>query len=456
MNTWLSLLCPSCRPFDLRNWLDSLYDNCMDPKGIELSLTLEGPTGIDSYQFNRWGNIVITYVERGQYSINELTEIVYKQSTCPYIFLSGDDTICETESWDGIFHDQLMKYSDNVVLVYPNDTIFGAQLACYPITSRLVMDSVKWPVPFERYAVDDTIFDIVPYERRIYLEHVTMRHLHLKEHPPGHPVERGGKTWYYPHDVEAMNRDRILYNSLSGERKEIRDRLGAMKMDNKRVLIAVPTAEMTRYGVFYDYLNMLQFPTGTSISFSRGQSPAAGRNVLIQHALDAGFTHIFFVDDDVLVKPDTLSQLMKHDKDIVSALYLMRNHPHNPIIFDQVAPDGRCHTHFLNDSETGLIPIVGCGLGSCLINTNVFRVLEKPWIRLGELDSENWTDDLGFFNRVRKVGFAMYCDLNTVVGHIASVTVWPNRVDNKWVTTYHTGGKESPSVPAAKLEIVNV
>jgi len=220
---WLSLLCPSCRPDDLRRWLESLHTHCVNPLGVEVSLTVE--ERVDTLERARWGAVREIFVPHGAFSVNELTELCYQQSTAPYIFLSGDDTICRTKDWDLRFKAELQKYPDDVVLIYPNDLIFGRALACYPVTSRLVMDAVPWPVPYQRYAIDDTIFDIVPAERRVYLEDVVMEHLHLVDHPPGHPVQRDGRTMYYPHDVEAMTRDRALYSARQPERDRIRREL---------------------------------------------------------------------------------------------------------------------------------------------------------------------------------------------------------------------------------------
>lgn len=441
-NTWLSLLCPSCRPNDLKRWLDSLYENCVDPKGIELSLVVE--VAIDRKEYLRWGHVVETYVEHGEYTINELVEICYKQSSSPYIFLSGDDSICRTKNWDEIFRNKLAEYKDNVVLIYPNDLIFGQELACYPVTTRLVMDLVPWPVPYKRYAIDDTIFDLVPYERRIYLPNVIMEHLHLVDNPPGKAVIRDGKVKYYPLNPELLAEERKLFNALKPQRDEIRHDLYERMSDKKelKVFIAVPTMEFARQAVFYDYFNQLDKPLGTAISFCHGQSPAKGRNLLIEQALDHNCSHILFIDDDVIIRPDLLRRLLSHNKDIVSGLYLMRSYPHYPIVFDNAHEDGSVDSMIMTNQQ-GLIPIKAAGLGCCLIKTEIFREMERPWVRLGELTKDGWCDDIGFFYRVRQMGYEIYCDLNAQCGHMATVTIWPAFMNNQWMVNYDTGGTGS-------------
>ena len=446
--TWLSVLCPSCRPHDLYKWLDSLHANAIAPKQIELSLTLEYELRAEEYE--RWGHIHIITVKHGQYAINELVEMCYKNSTSPYILLSGDDSICHTIAWDVKLREQVEQYPDNVVLAYPNDLIFGDALACYPCTSRLVMDSVPWPLPMKRYAVDDTIFDIVPHSRRIYRPDIVMEHLHLVDNGPGQPVQRNGVLKYYPIDQAIMAVERPMFEQMHGLRQQIRARLTdiAGLAKNVRIMICVPTAEYGRRADFYDYLNMLERPVGTMQTSTHGQSPARSRNMMIQSALERDCTHILFLDDDMAFKPDLLMRLLGHDKDIVSGLYLMRNYPHMPVMFDVAYESGKCRFAFLDQNVNGLKEAVNCGLGACLIKTDVFRNMEKPWITLGEIERDHWCDDISFFQRARKKGYKIYVDTQARCGHIMSAVIWPHRTeDGKWFTLYNTGAPETFQVP---------
>lgn len=449
--TWLSIIVPSCRPNDLNKWLNSLYKHCDYPKGIELSLILEDKLDIDTYY--DWGRVIVKYVKHGEYNVNQLQEIGYRNSLSPFIMLSGDDTICKTDHWDTIFKKTVDKYPDQIVLAYPDDTIFHESLACYPVVSRVIMDHMDWPVPYERYAIDDTIFDIVPRDRRIYLPNVVMQHNHYNETGPGHPFVRDSKQVFYPIDQDAMSRDRPIYEKLQGRRNEIRSQLNKLKIGPKvKVMIAIPTQEFARRADFYDYVNMLEKPEETVMTVSHGQSPARNRNIMIEQALNNDCTHILFLDDDMAFKPNLLNQLLAHDKDMVSGVYLMRNYPHFPVFFDQQFEDGRCKFSFLENGRKGLVEAVNTGLGACLIKTDVFRKMSeelgKVWITLGELEKDHWCDDIAFFNKCRKAGFHLYVDLDCPVGHMMTAIIWPDRAtDGTWFTAYNTGSPEIFRVP---------
>jgi hypothetical protein len=210
--------------------------------------------------------------------------------------------------------------------------------------------------------------------------------------------------------------------------------------------------EMGRQAKFWGWFLCIDKPDGTTVSMSHGQSPAQNRNILIRQALEHNCTHIFFVDDDVLIPQDALKRLLAHDKDIVSGLYLMRNFPHAPIAFNVAMKDGKCRFKFLNNEETGLIEVVNFGLGCCLIKTDVFRKMPDPWIRIGQLNTQEWNDDIDFFNRARgDYDYHLWLDLDVRCGHMGTVVIWPEYKEDKgiWLTSYDTQGAGHASFYAA-------
>lgn len=219
-------------------------------------------------------------------------------------------------------------------------------------------------------------------------------------------------------------------------------------MVSNKVMIGIITGEYARRADFYDYYNLLIKPEGSVVLFCHDRSPAKGRNLIIEAAQQMNCTHILFIDDDMGYKPDSLNKLLERDVDIVSGLYLSRVYPHQPVIFDLADDDGAAFPMFLTPDKKGLVPIVAAGLGFCLVKMSVFDKMEKPYVRLGELNVEHWCDDIGFFNRVRKAGIQSYCDLYVPVGHMGSMIIWPELTElNGWVTKYDTGGTGAIATP---------
>jgi len=225
-----------------------------------------------------------------------------------------------------------------------------------------------------------------------------------------------------------------------------------------KVLIGVPTSEVTRHSNFYDYYNQIERIDNTLHMFARGQSPAKNRNLIIQAAIDNHCTHILFLDDDMCPKPDILTKLLAHDKDVVSGLYPMRNFPHYPVVFDKLFANGfNRHVH-MKPEISGLIPITNCGFGCVLIKIEVFEALPKPWVTLGELEADGWCDDIAFFNKVAKAGFGMYCDTDVIVDHMMTVHVgFKRKEDNTWRINYDCRGQGNAefevSYPVADVDL---
>jgi hypothetical protein len=219
-------------------------------------------------------------------------------------------------------------------------------------------------------------------------------------------------------------------------------------MVEPRVLVGSPTGEFSRRADFYDYLAMLEKPANSFQLLCHDRSPAHSRNLIIDEAKKNDCTHVLFIDDDMAFKSNALLQLLEHDVPIVSALYLSRAYPHQPLVFD-IADEqtGACLPKYLDGPMQRLEKIVAAGFGFLLVKMSVFDKLIKPYVRLGELDCEQWCDDIGFFNRVRKARIQSYVDTQCRVGHIGSFAVWPDFVNGIWVSNYDTGGKGSIAIP---------
>lgn len=222
-----------------------------------------------------------------------------------------------------------------------------------------------------------------------------------------------------------------------------------------KILIGLSTTEHIRHAAFLPHFLALERPNGSLVITVHGQSPASARNTIAEQAINNDCTHVLFLDDDMIPPPDTLMKLLAHDKDIVSCLYLLRTYPHFPAFFDEAYDSGFCRYAFLDEKEAKLEKGVNAGLGCVLIKTEVFKAMEKPWVRLGEIVKDGWCDDIAFFNRARARGFDVYCDLNAPVGHVVTTIMWPVRVGNKWVTEYRhpTGNITFPQHVPTKEEV---
>jgi GT2 family glycosyltransferase len=163
-----------------------------------------------------------------------------------------------------------------------------------------------------------------------------------------------------------------------------------------------------------------------------------------------GAEWVFYLDDDHIHTPPILNSLLAREKDVIGPLYLQREWPFAPIVYDRENPDGAVYQRLLRPFDSGLISVKAIGAGGLLVRRKVFETLEKPWWRLGQVRSDLWGDDIDFCRRVRQAGFEVWCDLDNKMGHITTAEIWPVKDEKgNWLTTIVIAGKAIVTLPAA-------
>lgn len=442
----LSILLPSApgNTEKLERFLKNVAETITDFSAIEIVICLDSDNRHepgDVIRTNLWvsgfdyDNLLYVYARPSKFR-GSFFDAAWKASTGRFMLLANDDMIFKTKGWDQLI--PYNKFPDDLVVFGFKDNVFNERFFCHPIWSRKAMElgDDLFGANYQITKCDNTVWDIHPPNRRIYLPDIEIDHLQTPYGPEWQKSYDEDNGVYLSHEnVTKRNR----------ARKFIEEEIG---MTESRVMIGVPTAEYARRADFYDHLNLLDKPANSVQIAVHGQSIARNRNIIVEQALINNCTHVFFLDDDVLCKPDTLYRLLAHGKNIISALQLKRNYPHQPIAFDL-----ENEPLILNPNVGGVIQVASTGLGACLIHTNVFKGMTKPWFRLGEEEPDQMSEDTGFFQRAYVEGIAAYCDLDTPVGHIGSMSIWPEKVKGTWYSTYDTQGTGRASVPQFVTEI---
>lgn len=165
-----------------------------------------------------------------------------------------------------------------------------------------------------------------------------------------------------------------------------------------------------------------------SVYFSTGQPLDIARNIIISNGLQRNVSHILYLDEDVILKPETIPELYEAHFPIVGAVYYGRNPPYNvvanisrnPITRDTIvqkrtaSPDGKA-----------LMEVHEVGMGATLIDMRVFSRIAQthqlPWfcmLRHPEQLAEIEKDDTGIFynyQEAKALGYrCKYCS-NTLI-----------------------------------------
>ncbi len=202
-------------------------------------------------------------------------------------------------------------------------------------------------------------------------------------------------------------------------------------MDFPPGMIGVASGFLGRYREFDRALAALRVPMNTEIAWKLGVNIAYNYNDMIR-TMRPDAEWIWFMGDDHLFDPDTLIKLLKHDVDVIFPLCLRRQAPFQPVIHTSAKEGYRRVDFDMLDGKSGLIDITDYTVGNAgmLIKRHVFEKIPPPWYEDGRAHPETGGSDLYLCEKIRAAGFKMHMDLDTQIGHICHMGVWPEQKEN--------------------------
>ena len=146
-----------------------------------------------------------------------------------------------------------------------------------------------------------------------------------------------------------------------------------------KISICVPSRDTVHAAFAFDLAKMVQHCAvmGMEVTphFCIGTLIVNQRDSLADMALEAGSTHIMWLDSDMMFPVDTVQRLLSHAVPIVAGNYVTRQYPHKTVAYTQLH-DWR--SYVVNRGNTDLIKVAAVGMGCMLVNTDVIRAMSKP------------------------------------------------------------------------------
>lgn len=195
-----------------------------------------------------------------------------------------------------------------------------------------------------------------------------------------------------------------------------------------KLLVAIPSNDYMHFEFTTCLVKLVERLKDDGIDFDvaiqGGTLVYVARDKLAFKAIDEGYTHVLWLDADMIFTDDILDDLLFARKSFVSAIYHGRRPPHLSCVFDQIYPD---IVRYI-DYPSNTFKIAGCGFGCVLIATDILKAVRLkfgtcffPTRELGE--------DLAFCKRVSECGYEMYAE-PIKLGHIGHIKVFPEYRDN--------------------------
>lgn len=202
-----------------------------------------------------------------------------------------------------------------------------------------------------------------------------------------------------------------------------------------KILIAVPCMDQVP-APFCQSLAQLQKIGDCVLYMKMGSLIYAARNEIATAAIQADADYVFWLDSDMVFKPDILVKMMatlkENDLDILTGLYFRRVPPYSPVLFDELDIDGQaCKFSEFDTIPEGLFEVGGCGFGCVLMKTDVFFDVQSKHGNMFAPIGNNG-EDVAFCWRARDCGFKIYCDPNVICGHVGYSVI-----DDQFFKVFH-------------------
>lgn len=197
------------------------------------------------------------------------------------------------------------------------------------------------------------------------------------------------------------------------------------KVDTKNVRIAICVPVRDNVTAAFSYsLAMLMKKCGeadlkVSLHYNIGSEVAMQRQQLVEEALERDPTHILWLDSDMRFPSDIINTLLAHNKEVVACNYSTRVEPQVPVAFlSEGDLDDR-----LNKSK-GKSSVFAVGLGCMLVNTKVFKDINKPYFAVEWNDdvTDLVGEDLYFCRKLAESGYEILIDndASNKIAHIGT------------------------------------
>lgn len=225
-------------------------------------------------------------------------------------------------------------------------------------------------------------------------------------------------------------------------------------MSKPKIFIATPCGYHARYSPFHQSKDELDF-TGLDVLTPRSWwSPyiSNNQNDLGRLFMRTNADYFWLLNDDLILEPNILRQLVSHEKDVIVPLVMDHEPPFQPLFFDRREGEEYFY-RFIAHGEKGIVSGIASGGGGMLISRRVFETIKDPWWNTHMIpeyvDSKGVlhpahqsTEDFDFCEKAVNAGFEIWMDLDATPSHITPMNVRAVRLrDGTWITILERNGQ---------------
>lgn len=191
-----------------------------------------------------------------------------------------------------------------------------------------------------------------------------------------------------------------------------------------RLMIAVPSTDYIHADFVKSLAKLLQELGRRNIAYDveicTGTLVYIARNRIANKAINEHFTHVLWIDADMVFNASVLDDLMDVGKEMVCGAFVSRRPPYGPCVYTSIEKN-----NIQKVKNFGMTPFRVDGCGFALVLTGV-ELLQDVTTKYGTCfqPTDYYGEDLAFCWRVKQLGREIWCEPTVRPGHLAQVPVY--------------------------------
>lgn len=193
-----------------------------------------------------------------------------------------------------------------------------------------------------------------------------------------------------------------------------------------KLLVAVPTMDTVPVEFLVSLANLmgklkadgmdceLRIENGTLVYYAR---EALARYAILKH-----FTHVLWLDSDMVFQPEIVEDLSFSGHEFVTGIAHSRRPPYSSCIFTEIFPGVAKWQS--NEYPNNTFQIAACGMACVLMSVEILKDVSDKF-GLMYMPTDTYGEDVAFCWRATQCGYKLYAEPSVRVGHVGKTVIYP-------------------------------
>ena len=195
-----------------------------------------------------------------------------------------------------------------------------------------------------------------------------------------------------------------------------------------KLLIAVPTLDTVPVDFLESLSKLIIRLKDDGVDFAlkieAGTLVYFARENLARYAIANRFTHVLWLDSDMVFSEEIVEDLQFCGKDIVTGIAHSRRPPFSSCLFTEIYPGVE---KFKGEYPQQAFKVAACGMACVLMSV---KVLDAVYNKFGNMfqplnEPLTYGEDVAFCWRAAQCGFDIWAEPTVRVGHVGRRVIWP-------------------------------